>query len=288
MEGASEIKSFLSQLNEKKKLSSINLEEKTYTFDALSALDVPPITWLAENMIQNPGLITISGKPGSYKTMFALWLSNRIAGGQSPFDRYHMPFFNIQVHEPEPTGVLFIEEEMSERQMKTRVNDLVISREAKSRVFYRIASGFKLANEDHMNELYTWCTAHNVKLIFLDPFSSVAGMKDENDNAEASQLMDYVRTMLVNRGITVVIIHHPSKTGDGGYSLRGAGDLLGKMDTHLVLEKDKDTIGDIIVHFAKTRDVDERKIWDFRMRFTDSGQLGRNVFEYVGRYVDKE
>lgn len=283
MEGLAEIKALSSELAKEKTKTSINFQEKTFTFEDLSTLDVPPITWLVENIIQNPGLVAISGKPGSYKTMFSLWLMARVAGGERAFHSYHMPSFNVPPLEPEPTGVLFIEEEMSERQMKERVNNIVTSRNAKEKMFYRIASGLKLSNLQHIEEMYTWCVQHDVKLIFLDPFSSVAGMKDENDNAEASTLMDTVRTMLVNRGITVVVIHHPAKTNDGSFSLRGAGDLLGKLDTHIVLEKNKEK-EEIIVHFAKTRDVDERKIWDFRMKFEAEEALGRSVFNYMGRY----
>lgn len=274
--------------------SSLKMDELVLNDEQLMALNVPDVEWLVDSMIQNPGFVAISGKPGSYKTFFALWIARRVATGLTLFDKCVSPmtkyFTRDQYYIPKPcrpTGVLFMQEELNPSQSKKRANSLLSF--SKENVYHRINAGFKMTNDEHIKELREWCLKKNVKLVFLDPFSSVSGLSDENDNMEAAEMLDKVRAGLINHGITVVIIHHPAKTADGGSTLRGAGDITGKMDTHIRLEKPEKNDSTIIVRFEKTRDIDGSSIFDFRMRYAkDAGMNGRGYFEFIGEFFEEE
>ncbi len=184
---------------------------------------IPATEWFFDSFIPCPSLIGRVGRPGSYKTFFAHWIANRLSAGKDLFDET-MEFSGSAKH----TKTLIIEEEMGEIIVQER--EKAMQEYEDSNVFWMINSGFNLRDEKKVDELVKIIAEKDIRLLILDPFSSISKMKDENSNAEAAEVMDILLNRFVNGGskITVLFIHHPSKSSTNGDVLRGAGDILGK------------------------------------------------------------
>ncbi|MBU2297174.1 MAG: AAA family ATPase [Gammaproteobacteria bacterium] len=214
-----------------------NWLDERYTYNDLLAADLPEPAWFVPGLIPNPGLVAVTGRPGHFKSFFIQWMGMRLAAHLPLFDDWDRPG---KYHEP--VNVLFIEEEMNARQMKKRCVDM---KQYKIDNFHwLISTGFTIKNGKELNkvaieELRYFVEEHNIKLIILDPFTTCAGLVDENSNSEARMVMDAIRHEFVDstHGATVIFIHHPAKNAQNGENIRGAGDILGKVDMHFTLEK---------------------------------------------------
>ena len=250
--------------------------------DEVCSADVKTNQWLTNKVIPFPGLVAISGKPGSYKTFFALWIAKRVSAGLPLFDKYMEPFFADTIMSQGKIPTLFIEEENTLSLMKHRLNAFVPFDQ--SNLYFMIDQGFKLSDEAHRDILKQHLQRLGIKFLLLDPFTSVAGLRDENNNAEVSTIMDILRKDFVMKGITVIFIHHPSKNDTGtANNLRGAGDILGKCDVHLSLTKEDPDEHLIKVAFEKYRIDDESMVSDFRVQLISEGAGERLYFQYIGK-----
>ncbi len=253
-------------------------------------LDIPPMKWLVGMMIPNPGLVVISGKPGSFKTFFALWMGIRVSTNSTLFNGYDESDFCdeevMRLKEKIPT--LFVEEENTQQTMKERVKMFQpIGQQNVSEMFYLIDVGFKFKSEAWRTEVLRIVEEKGIRLLILDPFSSVMGLDNENDNSEVSEVMDIIRKEFVKRDLTVILIHHPSKGDAEAKGIRGAGDILGKCDVHLSLEVENENDKIIRVSYQKMRVADKSKVSDFRMRLAGDGLLGDSHFRYLGAAKNK-
>lgn len=211
--------------------------EEFISYNDLLTLDVPEPTWFIPGMIPHPALVAFTGAPGSFKTFFVHWLCMTLAAGE--------PLFGLGNFTKGPEGmitrpkevpaVVFIEEEMHKAHLKER--SLALKRFGTGKnFFWSTMQGFSLTNETMVTQLKDYMLLRDVKILVLDPFSTIAGLKDENSNSEAAKVMDVMRREFIESGITVIFIHHPAK-GQNGSAIRGAGDILGKCDMHFSIEK---------------------------------------------------
>lgn len=249
------------------------------THQELVDLDIPPMEWIISKLIPNPGLVVISGKPGSFKTFFAQWLGLRVSGGRPLFDLSDQPF----LRRPSAMGqipTLFIEEEMTKQLMKERALNLNVP--GVDGMFYMIDDGFKFKDELWRTEILKVIEEKKIKLLILDPFSSVMGLENENDNAEVAKVMDIIRKEFVKIGLTVVLIHHPSKGEGESKNIRGAGDILGKCDVHICLETKEESGQTVIVSIQKNRVADRSIIKSFAMNLAGTDSERNQRFEYLG------
>lgn len=245
--------------------------------DVLETLDLPDTQWIQGTLLPYPGLVAISGTPGSYKTYFALWMALRASGG--------MPLFDTEedVGCLEGMGVvptLFIEEENTLRMLRSRFMQFP-KIDAKNIHFF-VDQGFKMKEERWIKHILGIVDRLGIKLIFMDPFSSVMGLENENDNAEVSVVMDIIRKEFLARDITIVFIHHSSKNANGLPSLRGAGDILGKVDVHIAMDIASKEERLINVKYAKMRLIDNSGLKDFQIKLTGTKGLRDWRFEYAG------
>ena len=258
------------------------------SLDDFEALALEPPNWLIDHVVPKAGLIALSGKFGSYKTFFAIWMGLRIAQGLPLFDvpqdktaeECNYLHKNHTGHTG-PQGVLIVEEENSDGLIQERTKYF---KKPKGIPFVLLPNkGFKLTKPDYLDILAERCFLDNIKLVILDPFSSVLGAESENDNAEISGIMDKMRHGLVDKGVSVMFLHHPAKSGmhqDAGNNLRGAGDILGKCDVHLCLTVPKKRDSLIKVTYEKLRIANMREVEDFEMRFIEANILEGAYFRY--------
>ena len=246
---------------------------KPLPVDELLAMHFPPQEWIFDRVIPVGGLVALSAPPGSYKSFLALWMALQAGGGKPLFGNDQIIGNNSKQYK-----TLFIEEENTLRLMYGRIKGL--KNRKSDGVFFKIDQGFKVTDEEAMANAAGFCVFEGINMIVLDPFSSVMGLQDENNNSEVARVMDIIRKTFVANNITVMFIHHPAKNSEGGKNLRGAGDILGKCDVHLTMEKDEQDKQLITVSYEKMRLIAEDKIWNFKIRFTGDDILDNWEFIY--------
>ena len=262
--------------------------------DALSieeilALDIPPVAFAAGRLMPRPGLVAISGAPGSHKTAFMLYLSLRISAGLDVFTRDKQDpdspnpgMLGIAPRNDEITRVMFIEEEMSMGQFKERLNGF--KRPEGSYIASHVMERYKLKDPTMRYKILQEIKRQNIRMVVFDPFSSVTGIENENDNAEMAKIMDTIREEFIGNGmdLTVVFIHHPAKGMKEETNLRGAGDMLGKVDVHLSLKKDTVDKSIITIGFEKMRLMDETLCENFRIKCVGDSLLHNLEYKFLG------
>lgn len=258
-----------------------------YTQKELANLDIPPTQWIVPMMVPSPGLVIISGRPGSYKTWFATWIGLRASAGLPLFDKCDQMFFSRS----SPLGkvpTLFIEEEMAKPSMKERACCFQAFNEA-SDMLYMVDDGFKFKDEAWQIELTRLVEEKKIKLLILDPFSSVMGLEDENNNSEVAKVMDIIRKVFIKNGLTVILLHHPAKGEGSGRNIRGAGDILGKCDVHLCLEREEnESPRTVTVRFEKMRLAAEDQVRNFKMTFSGADFESDRQFVYLGEALKEK
>jgi hypothetical protein len=251
---------------------------KIISYSDLMKADLPDPEWFIEGMIPNPGLVAFTARPGSYKTFFVQWLSMRIAAGKSLFDKFDLEVNKSFLKPPKtPVKVLFIEEEMNKIQLKKRSNDMRYW--GSDNFTWSITANFNLQKASDVKELAEYCRSEAIKFVVFDPFTSVAKMTNENDNAEAAAVMDTIRHELIDSDLacTVLFIHHPAKGEGMDESIRGAGDILGKCDMHFLIDR-KEKSRKITIKCKKTRYLEPD---DFICEFRESEDMGRLEWVFV-------
>lgn len=253
--------------------------------ETIMAMDVKPTEWLFPKFIPKPSLVALTGRPGSYKTFFAHWMARRLGAGKGLFDVYDVvDQFGPSDEIGREVRSAVVEEEMGLESVHERMKTLRHFGGDSAR--WMICAGFRLREAGLMDRLVRSVENLGIEFLILDPFTSVSGMEDENSNAEAREVMDAILGRLVNGGpkITVLFIHHPSKTAGGGDGIRGAGDILGKSYVHYAMEK----IGGVGSRRIRVKCMKSRWIMceDFEMEIVDQGQGLQ--FEYRGKIKEKD
>lgn len=255
----------------KPSLTSFLIDEET-----LDQKELEKTQWLFPLLMPSPALIGLVGRPGSYKTFFAHWMARRLSQGLSLFESYTIPPDWSTYGYGKEIRSLIIEEEMGEEIVQERIRSLKSHKQ--ENIFWMLNSGFQVTDEERVKELVKIIEDNQIKLLILDPFITISGLKDENDNAEASRVMKILLDSFVNSGprITVLFIHHPSKSSDGDV-MRGAGDILGKSYMGFALEKIGET------NEIKVKCVKSRWNWPkaFKMGMVKDGEQLK--FVYLGK-----
>ncbi len=291
----------LAQITQEKEEKVAGFTSSLLSESQINELDIPPTEWILPGFLPKPSLVAITGKPGSFKTFFAHWIARRLAAGLGLFEKWEGNFDIKMTTEPfdgfKKRKVLIIEEEMGPEIIKER-SLMMKSWGESDNVYWAINSGFSIRGDkgEAIKGLIHSISTLGIDVVILDPFTSVSGMQDENDNAEAREVMDILLKQLVNDGpkITVIFLHHPAKGDGDGTSIRGAGDILGKSYVHYSLQYDKaggDGPKKITIKCGKTR---WRQLEDFTIEFRDEpatglppGQRVKKEFVYTGFKKDE-
>jgi hypothetical protein len=259
-----------------------------YSWDELMAVPVEPMSWPLPGILPHPKLVAISGRPESYKTFFSCWMAIRMACGKPCFD--NIPELPLGTVSSDQTyKILFIEDENDVGMTQDRLRAMG-GHSPSGRLWFYVDQGVKVKDQKWREKIINFCKKNGIKMVFMDPFSSVMGMEDENSNGEASLIMDIIRKSFVKEGISVVFLHHPSKGDEGGKNLRGAGDILGKVDIHISMEREEcaeDEEKKIRVTFEKVRCADRRLLKPFRIVVRGDFKSKDFRFEYLGEAKKK-
>jgi hypothetical protein len=198
--------------------------------------------WLVQGIVPKHGLTILGGNPKTGKTLFALDLCMAVATATDFFGR-----------DTAEAAFLFVTEEGTPVEMRKRLRKLVASRGAPTfpgRLIHRRGVRF--------DDPKTWQMVRDAigrlaqpTLLVLDPLRDLL-IGDENDSNTIATVARSIHAILRDyEEVTVVLLHHLSKRGDGegGQRLRGSTALWGTADNTLILKADPipedDTGGDV-------------------------------------------
>ena len=182
------------------------------------------------------GLVMFVGQPRSYKTMGALQLLFSIAS--------EVPWLGI---EPSEGGdALYVGEEGSARKVADRllVMQSVHNLRYELRILHR--KGVRLLENDPSWAMVTETldAMRKPRLVVLDTLAAMM-VGDENSVQDVREAIRAAQKLITDYGVTVVVIHHVNKGGEGriGNRMRGSSALWGASDATLGFVRDEDATG---------------------------------------------
>jgi hypothetical protein len=212
--------------------------------DELRRVQVP---WLVNKLIPANGLCVLYGKPGTYKSFVAIYLSAHVAAGWPTLSSratkqgdvvyiaaegrggLHQRWNALQSHYeiPADAPLYFVEASLDLRESDQDYLDLIAAIQKRSAV---------------------------PRLIVIDTLARTFGGGDENDASEMSQFINTIGNLQEQFGCAVMAIHHSGKDETRG--MRGSSALLGAADVVLLLSRDMETSGGTI-YVQKMKDGED-------------------------------
>jgi hypothetical protein len=183
--------------------------------------------FLVDKAVVENGLNMVTSPPGGAKSWFMLDLARRFVTGE--------PWFGDRAVTQCP--VLYLDEEMGENSVSTRVRKLCVPTDAP--FYYLGRAGVKITTSSTVREILAFCEQNEIRVVFFDTLIRFHDL-NENDNSEMSRLQTFFQPFL-EAGITAFLGHHDRKRGgDETVKLersRGAGDIQGQMDMTYGIDK---------------------------------------------------
>ena len=198
--------------------------------------NMPPPSWLVEELIVDDGLSVIYGDPGAGKSFIALDMSLRIALG--------MDWHGTQTQQ---TGVLYIAGE-GKRGLGKRIRGWrkEHAMEGVDAPFLLLPTAVELADEKQRNKLLRTIDAakdragFEIGLIVVDTVSRALAGGDENGSDAMGQFVAACDAIKHHAGGALIGVHHSGKDKDKG--MRGSTVLLGACDAAIRLTKDEQLV----------------------------------------------
>jgi hypothetical protein len=202
--------------------------------------DAPNLEPIWGNWMFKQSIILQVGEPGISKSTFNYKFSDALL--------HNKPFLGINGVHPDVSSLLQIDLESSDSLVKARRSLLEI--EDHPRFLMCNSPNVTLKDlEDSVDKTVTELANEGcpISIVFVDPIRAAFRMKDENDNAEASQQMMYVRYLSQKWNCAIVLVHHSSKAelggtkkGSGAYARAALADIVWNFEK--ILDKDGEEI----------------------------------------------
>lgn len=193
--------------------------------------DIPDLNWIVKDWIVAGGLNLIAGMPAAGKTILVEDLVIGMATNGKAWN-------NLTV---EKGKVLYQYLDGSVRGVRTRIAKMCSARNVefpKDLVF-----DFSPVNLNSPTEMISFrrrIKQLGVTTVVLDVLAKYIPGADENSVSEITPVMNALRDMANKEGITFIIIHHLNKGATNDYSqrIRGSIEILGSVDTAIVVTQD--------------------------------------------------
>ncbi len=258
-------------------MSSIKLQERLRTFGEIIREPLPTIKWLVEPLISVGNRVVLYGEFGSLKSWLLLDLALHLAAGRPWLGTFAIP---------EARSVLYLDEEMSEHQIRRRVKRLAdgTGLAGEESLPFRIASraGTKFDEQtlvEMMRQLRQQDFDPDVIIIETLRRVLVGSEIDAKDIAAFWQRVS--RFILADK--TLIVSHHMKKPGqDGRGDLRhqasGSTDILAGADCGIPITRKANIV---IVESVKHRDAQEPEPFEVQVDFGE-GEDSPISLKYVG------
>lgn len=225
--------------------------DRPATFELLDmdALEnMPPPSWLIDEMIPDHGLAILYGDPGGGKSFIAIDMGLRLAFG--------LDWHGIKVKQ---TGVLYIAGEgargIGKRVKGWRKHHALEGADAP---FLLLPVAVQVLNADertkliHTINLAKERAGSEIGLVVIDTVSRALAGADENAQNEMSAFVDACAAVQRHIGGAVIGVHHSGKDKDKG--MRGSTVLLGACDSSIRITKEEQLV---TIKTEKQKDAEE-------------------------------
>jgi len=240
----------------------LSLSGRLITFQSIIEQPLPPIDWVIEPLIPHHNRVVVFGEFGSKKSWLLLDLGLHIAGGVRWLDRFSIP---------QSRSVLYIDEEMSEYELRRRVKLLGTgaSLDGKDIPFRAISHlGLKFVNQARTEDLL-----RGLKLEGFDPdiviIETLRRVLHGSEN-EAKDVGDFWHSVspFLTAGKTLIVSHHMRKSNAGFVEAArnrasGSTDILAAADAAFAVTQMQ---GELLkVQSVKSRSAKEPEPFVFRL-----------------------
>lgn len=189
-------------------------------------LNRPDPEWWIDGLLQKGTVAVLAGEAGIGKTFLSIHATRCVAAG--------MPFFGQAVSQG--TALYVAAEGASAFGARVRAWDSYHHTHSvpKGAVNY-VESGVNLMDPESVERLEGAIDQLQPDLIVLDTLSQLAGIDNENDNAQMAKVFRIAKQLRDHKeGATVILVHHVTK---GSGSVRGASAARSNADTVIIARK---------------------------------------------------
>lgn len=190
---------------------------------------IKPLPHLLERITPHPSLTVLGGPPKIGKSLFALQLSQALIGSED--------FLGFQISRP--WDVYLVQAEIPSSLMQIRLRSMGGWDHMSVGNLYLSNTAFDLFDSDSVQKLAENIREKHADLLILDPLISFHS-GDENNSQDMSRLFGILKKLQFELGISILIIHHFHKPGDGFRSgaekLRGSSVIHAVGDAYLCME----------------------------------------------------
>ena len=177
-----------------------------------------PVPWLATPVLPRAALVALYAPGGDGKSMLAMGLAAAIAHGG-----------DLAGIECKYGATIYLDAENGPWEIHRRVHTLGLPPSG-----VRIADAGALdLRRDHA--LVAELASEKPDLLVLDSFRSMTPGLDENDTSQTARVLDPLRRLAHDTGVTILLIHHANKSGRefrGASSIRDSVDALWHLGRH--------------------------------------------------------
>ena len=237
------------------------------SLDELRNKNFDPPEFIVDQLFLKNGINAISGVPESHKSFFALDMAKSLALGIS-----FLGTFSAQ-----RCRTLIIDEENSWGRLAARFNALT---DESLEISILCDGHIKIDEPGTVDRVIEYCQSNGIGSVIFDALSSMHSA-DESSNTQMAKVFEHF-LRLKQAGLTVFFIHHEPKSSRDNpnhASLRGAGDIWAKCDTHISLRHPANDVNTIIVNQLKNRDAE--RLPEFRVAVHREDE--RTWFEFIGK-----
>jgi AAA domain len=243
-----------------------------FTFDS----DAPPLRaprWIVKDVLPESGIGFIGGQSGAGKSFLAVDLAVAIATGEGA------SFFGRPVRQRAGVAIIAAEGAAgmpsrieAARGYRNAAKGLPIAFAASAGDLMQAGAIEGLTTNLRGVRLRFEAEGSGLGVVIIDTLAAAFGLKDENSNAEAAQVMRALQSIAVELSVIVIAVHHYGKSAETG--LRGASAFRAGADFSIAVHAERDGEGKARnrrVAIEKSRDGEEGPIGGFDLGWTALG-----------------
>jgi hypothetical protein len=213
--------------------SKITIKDK-YTLIPSTLLVDEPVRWLIQDLIPVKAFAALYGKPGTYKSFVALYLSASTALGLVVFNKSTVAGDVVYIAGEGGAGLKKRLDALRKRHSMPEIPNLY---------FLKSQLNLRSTTED-LTGLIKSIKDNNIspKLIVIDTLARAFAGGNENTSEDMGAFIAIIGLLQQATGAAVLIVHHSGK--DEARGQRGHSSLLGAVDAELELTKLSDEESD--------------------------------------------